>query len=243
MKRRLKMKRMLVVALILALIGGAAGGAIAWANGGDSEPKGVLSIAELLGNPVYDTEVAIYGKVSLLGELFCPCFVLTSGGQEVEVWYGLMVDDDGAERPAVSVEGIENGDWVVVTGELKSDGTYRSLNDFWAASIVKCLGAAYTGEEVKVAVGDTLAIVLESNPTTGFMWVLADNSDEGVLQEAGHRFEADSTDPPPIGAGGVEVWTFKALAGGESTISMEYRRPWEQGVEPAETFTFTVVVE
>lgn len=237
------MKRMLVVALILALIGGAAGGSIAWTNGGDSEPKSVLSIAELLENPVYDTEVAIYGKVSLLGELFCPCFVLTSGGQEVEVWYGLMVEDDGAEWPAVSVEGIENGDWVVVTGELKSDGTYRSLNDFWAGSIEKCVDASFAGEDVSAEVGDVLTVILESNPTTGFMWTLIDNSDEGVLQEAGYIFEADSTDPPLIGAGGVEVWTFKALARGESTISMEYRRPWEQGVEPAETFTLTVIVE
>ncbi len=237
------MKRMLVVALILALIGGAAGGSIAWTNGGDSEPKSVLSIAGLLENPVYDIEVAIYGKVSLLGELFCPCFVLTSGGQEVEVWYGLMVEDDGAERLAVSVEGIENGDWVVVTGELKSDGTYRSLNDFWAGSIEKCVDASFAGEEVRVAVGDVLTVILESNPTTGFMWTLIDNSDEGVLQEAGYIFEADSTDPSLIGAGGVEVWTFKALARGESTISMEYGRPWEQGVEPAEKFTLTVIVE
>jgi hypothetical protein len=98
-------------------------------------PEGTLSVAELLDNPVYDTEVKVFGKVSLLGELFCPCFELTSGGKKVEVWYGLMIEDEGIERPAVSVEGIANGDWVIATGELKTKGLYHSLNDFWASDI------------------------------------------------------------------------------------------------------------
>jgi hypothetical protein len=101
------------------------------------KPAGNLSVANLLEDPVYDTEVAIYGQVNLLGELFCPCVELRSGGETVQVWYGLMVEDDGTERPAVSVEGIENGDWVIVTGELKTAGAHRSLNDFWARTIEK----------------------------------------------------------------------------------------------------------
>jgi hypothetical protein len=48
-----------------------------------------------------------------------------------------MVEDDKTERPAVSVEGIENGDYVIVTGELKTEGTHTVLNDFWASSIGK----------------------------------------------------------------------------------------------------------
>jgi inhibitor of cysteine peptidase len=45
------------------------------------------------------------------------------------------------------------------------------------------------------------------------------------------------------GAAGKEMWTFHAEEKGKSTICMEYRRPWEQGVEPAKTFTLTVVVK
>jgi hypothetical protein len=101
------------------------------------KPEGALSVSELLENPVYDTEVRIYGEVSLLGQLDCPCFELTSGGEKVQVWYDLMVEDDGTERPAASVEGIENGDSVIVMGELKTAGQYRALNDFWAAIIVE----------------------------------------------------------------------------------------------------------
>jgi len=101
------------------------------------KPEGALSVSELLENPVYDTEVKIYGEISLLGELFCPCFELTSGGKKLLVSYGLMVEDDGTERPAVSVEGIQNGDQVIVTGELKTAGVHRSLNDFWASKVEK----------------------------------------------------------------------------------------------------------
>jgi len=100
-------------------------------------PEGALNCCECLEKPVHDTETRIYGKVSLLGELMCPCFTLTSGGEEILVWYDLMVEDEGTERAAVSVAGIKNGDRVIVTGELKTAGKHRALNDFWASSIEK----------------------------------------------------------------------------------------------------------
>jgi len=97
---------------------------------------GAPVVADLLANPVYDTEVRVQGEVGLLGELFCPCFELTSGGQTVQVWYGLMVENDGTERPELSVAEISNGDTVIVTGELKAEGgTHYSKGDFWASEI------------------------------------------------------------------------------------------------------------
>lgn len=101
------------------------------------KPGGALSVSELLQSPVYETQVEIYGEVCLLGEVFCPCFELTSGGGKVLVWYDLMVEDDGTERPDVGVEDIENGHQVIVTGKLKTAGVHRSLNDFWASMIEK----------------------------------------------------------------------------------------------------------
>jgi hypothetical protein len=98
-------------------------------------PEGAMTPKELLDNPVYDVKVRVAGQVSGLGEFFCPCFLLSAGGSELEVWHGLMVEDDGTELPAVDVEGFENGDWVVVTGKLKPGGSNHSLNDFWASEI------------------------------------------------------------------------------------------------------------
>lgn len=95
-----------------------------------STPEGVLYVSELLANPIYGEQVKVYGKVDALGELLCPCFFLQSGGQSIDVWYDLM-DENEIQRPDVSVEGIDNGDWVVVTGELRDGGS------FWASSIEK----------------------------------------------------------------------------------------------------------
>ena len=96
-----------------------------------------LSVSKLFENPLYDTEIRVSGKVSLLGELFCPCFELTSGNKTIIVWYDLMVEDDSTERPPVDVGAIKNGDLVIVTGELKTEGNHRALNDFWASDIKK----------------------------------------------------------------------------------------------------------
>jgi len=114
-------------------------------NVGGPEPEGALTVAELLENPVYDTEITIYGKVSLLNELFCPCFALTSNGETVQVWYDLMVENDDAERPSVSVEGVSNGDTVIVTGEFKGEGgVHYNQGDFWASAII-VLSSSQTG--------------------------------------------------------------------------------------------------
>ena len=130
-------KKLVLLAVSLLVIGCFVGGSVAASIGWDREeiPEGQMSVAELLANPVYDTPVTIQGEVTLLGELLCPCFVLVSEGETIHVWYDLMIGDDGTEKPPVSIEGIENGDWVIVTGELKQSGQHTALNDFWAASI------------------------------------------------------------------------------------------------------------
>ena len=101
-----------------------------------------------------------------------------------------------------------------------------------------------SGSTIEMTVGGTLVITLESNPTTGFSWALVANSDETVVGEVDHEYVADETgETPMVGSGGVENWTFKALAKGESTISMEYSRPWEGGEKAVQTFDITVVVK
>ena len=94
-------------------------------------PAGGLSAAELLENP----PVQVFGQVSVLGELMCTCFFLSSNGYNLHVWYDTRVEDDQTIRPAVDVEGTHNGDWVLVTGELKEGGIHYSPNDFWVSEI------------------------------------------------------------------------------------------------------------
>ena len=101
----------------------------------------------------------------------------------------------------------------------------------------------HISQEVEVAVGDSFTVTLCSNPTTGFEWESPRITDQTVLEQVGHKFEAlEFTDPPKEGAAGKEVWTFQALKEGESTVSMEYSRPWEEGEEATWTFNLTVTV-
>ena len=104
-------------------------------------------------------------------------------------------------------------------------------------------GERSISKEAQVAVGDSFTVTLCSNPTTGFQWSKsAQISDQIVLEQVDHEFippEAKDVE----GAAGKEVWTFKALKKGTSSVSMEYSRPWEGGEKGAWKFVLTVVVK
>lgn len=102
-------------------------------------------------------------------------------------------------------------------------------------------------DELVVVIGDTITVTLCSNPSTGHQWSeAAQISDQAVLQQTEHEFvpppKAIGCAPPPPGTAGKEIWTFKALKQGESTISMEYSQPWEGGLKSTWTFVLTVHV-
>ncbi len=99
-------------------------------------------------------------------------------------------------------------------------------------------------KEVEIAVDGSLTLSMYSNPTEGRQWSEpAQISDQTVLALVGQKFVAPEAGAP-LGTGGEEVWTFKALKKGTSTISMEYTHPWEGGEkEPMLTFVLTVTVK
>jgi len=104
----------------------------------------------------------------------------------------------------------------------------------------------FISEEVEVASGESFTVTLCSNPTTGFQWAEAQISDPATIEQIDHQFTPPAyTDgsPPAPGSPGKEVWTFKALKPGDSTVSMEYNQPWEGGMKAAWTFVLTVVVK
>ena len=99
-----------------------------------------------------------------------------------------------------------------------------------------------SGKTISVHVNQELIVDLESNQTTGFQWLLAEISDRTVLGEVSNLYTAPVTGAP-VGAGGIERWTFKGLKKGTARLSMEYSRTWEGGEKAVETFTLTLVVE
>ena len=98
---------------------------------------------------------------------------------------------------------------------------------------------------LEVQAGETFRVKLCSNPTTGFQWSEnAQISDPAVLQQEDHKFIGpESEPPPPPGTPGQEVWTFRALKRGSSTLFFEYSRPWEGGEKGEWTCTVNVIVK
>ena len=101
------------------------------------------------------------------------------------------------------------------------------------------IGPEDNGKTVEVNIGDTLHVGLPSNPSTGYTWEVAE-IDEKVLGQVGEvEFEPESD---LLGAPGKQILYFKAVGMGQTPLKLIYRRPWEKGVEPAETFSIQVVV-
>ena len=97
------------------------------------------------------------------------------------------------------------------------------------------------GKSIEVTAGNEFKIVIESNPSTGYHWDLVGGLDENILQFISTEYRA--TEPVMPGSGGKDVWTFKALAPGETAIVLGYYPPSNEPVEPAQTVTFTIVVK
>ena len=79
---------------------------------------------------------------------------------------------------------------------------------------------------IEVEKGEEFAILLESNPTTGYQWKLAEELDTEIIVLVKTEYEAPDTEL--MGAPGEEKWTFKAENLGDTTITLAYVRPWEE---------------
>lgn len=100
------------------------------------------------------------------------------------------------------------------------------------------------GTPIDAKKGDDFMIVLESNPSTGYCWELAEELDTTILRLETKRFGNPSPDTREgmVGAPVNEYWRFDTLEAGSTTISFKYVRPWEEDVEPEKTAVFTVNV-
>lgn len=103
--------------------------------------------------------------------------------------------------------------------------------------------ADYTDSKgaIQASVGEKFNIVLDSNRTTGYEWRVSIPLDTKIVTFEDLEYQPENTSR--VGAGGKEVWTFKAAGKGTTRIFFEYLRPWEEGKPPADTKTFKVQVK
>lgn len=114
-------------------------------------------------------------------------------------------------------------------------------------AMICCIGLGLALAKDKAAkpidakTGNEFSITLDSNPTTGYRWQLAKPLDESLVKLVGNEYQEPESSGA-VGAGGKEIWTFKAVAEGKTAIAMKYVRSWEKNQPPAKRAKFEVVI-
>jgi inhibitor of cysteine peptidase len=116
--------------------------------------------------------------------------------------------------------------------------------DVWnRAPIVRNSDASIDGRSEAVKRGDTLAVHLDADPTTGYRWELTRLAGSSVTQIGLPDYQPETAaGVPRVGAPGHTTFRFRALASGTSSIELAYRRPGEGNDAAAKTVRFEIAV-
>jgi predicted secreted protein len=96
------------------------------------------------------------------------------------------------------------------------------------------------GVPIKIFPDEEFSIALASNPSTGFRWKMTLPEEQKIVKLLGSEHVTSQEVMP--GVPGEEVFTFRALAPGETKIDFVYERPWEAKTAPTRKI-FTVLVQ
>lgn len=98
-----------------------------------------------------------------------------------------------------------------------------------------------SGGKCTMKPGDTLQVVLKSNPSTGYQWEIA-AMDTTILKSIDKQYIPDKAPKHTTGSGGKSIFRFTGIKKGESNLRLIYDRPFEEGVAPIKTFKMMVQV-
>lgn len=89
--------------------------------------------------------------------------------------------------------------------------------------------------------GTRIALSLPSNPSTGFQWqhTVVDGLEAVVIDSTRSKSGASGL----LGSSGTEEVVLAARKPGSARIRSTYSRPWEKGVAPARSITWTLMVQ
>jgi inhibitor of cysteine peptidase len=91
-----------------------------------------------------------------------------------------------------------------------------------------------------VKAGEMFEIVVPSNSSTGYRWKIVPELDEAMVQFVDQEYVAEQ--PVIPGSGGVDVWTFRAVSAGDTTVVLGYYPPGNEN-DPDEVSTFSIHIE
>ncbi len=96
-------------------------------------------------------------------------------------------------------------------------------------------------KQLTVKVDEKFKIKLESNPSTGYVWIPELDSDLLKLVKSKYIPPKNINESNMAGEPGTQKFVFKALKSGETDITMKYVRPWENCI-PAKQIVYHVKI-
>ncbi len=201
-----------------------------WALTGKTDAKVLKS-----GEVEYKADEHPAGMVGVGGNDFCTFTALAPGKTEIALGYARPWEKD--KEPAQAFK---------LTVEVEADAKAAPSADAKAAPAAAKevrLNDGDNGKTVKVAVGGTVTLTLESNPTTGFSWTGVDKVDKDILKLERNDYKEKDHPAGMVGVGGRDTIVYRALKKGKAKIELIYMQPWEPDSEFNTKYTVTVEVE
>jgi len=94
------------------------------------------------------------------------------------------------------------------------------------------------GKSVTLKAGETIAVTLPENATTGYRWAV-DSVDAALVTV---RDPEASYPVGAVGSGGLVTWTFVAKAPGITTVTLKRWRHWEGDTSVVQRFRFQLSI-
>jgi predicted secreted protein len=162
-------------------------------------------------------------------------------------------DEDVEDEEDETTEPEEEGEVVEIAAPEEEEDTFHRT------FVVEVKKEGSKGEEAKeysdpdaeieVEQDFKFAIQLESSPSAGFRWQLAQPLDESILElvKTEYKSEEKKSSEETEGEGeepreGTETWTFEAVGEGDTEIHFEYVNTTEEAAAPEEEKVFKVKV-
>lgn len=94
---------------------------------------------------------------------------------------------------------------------------------------------------VLLQMGDQFSVKLPSSPTTGFKWKVAISNESMLIRQGEPVYTPSPAEASAVGVGGTELFTYRIVDSGRTTLQFVYGRSFESG-PPAKVVTYNVVV-
>jgi len=100
------------------------------------------------------------------------------------------------------------------------------MKQFVVLAMICICFLSFQSRIIKVRQGEVFRVILKANHSTGFSWQWENKSNKSIVDSV--YMDYVLSDKAITGAGGNEIWEFKAKRKGEQKLIMVYKRPWEK---------------